>query len=114
MKAMFLFLLAALSGIAHPSDWKEIEGTYAITAENYLDPAPDEPRDSHFRLQLRGRSARDLYAAMKSEPVIDECTGALVKKVGQMQCLYYKESSSYECHFSIDLARQAIVYGVAC
>ncbi len=114
MKPMFLILSVALSGIAHGSDWKQIEGSYAITAENYLDPASDEPRDSHFRIQLRGRSARELYAAMKTQPVVDECTGALAKNLGEMQCLYFKESSSYECHFSIDLARQSIVYGVAC
>jgi len=114
MKPILWISLASFAAIAHSAEWKAIEGIYAITAENYLDPATSEPSDSHFRLQLRGSSARELYAAMKIAPVADECTGALAKNLGEMQCLYFKENASYECHFSINLARQSVEYGVAC
>lgn len=114
--ACFLLIVYAATFTADPAaaDWKAIEGTYAVTAENYLDPSEEEAKDSHIRFQLTGDAARDLYLSMKAAEAIDECTGALAKKVGEMQCLLYENEKKYECHFSIDIMRQAIEYGVAC
>ena len=96
------------------ADWKTVEGTYAITAENYLDPSEDEPKDSHLRLQLSGETAKELYLAMKVAETIDECTGVKAKRIGAMQCLFDESESRHSCHFAIDIARQQIEYGVAC
>lgn len=91
-----LFLLLAASAVnSSAADWKAVKGTYAVTARNYLDPSNDEQRDSHFRLQLSGDAARDLYQAMKVGESRDECTGARAKKVGEMQCLYYRNERKY-------------------
>jgi hypothetical protein len=108
-----VFLMAAALG-AQAAEWKPVEGLYAITARNYLDPAEDEPKDSHLRLQLSGKTARALYAAMKSAAKPDACTGALARSAGAMQCLFFQREKKYECHFSIDIARQKLEYGVAC
>ena len=96
------------------ADWKTVEGTYAITARNYLDPSESEPKDGHLRLQLSGETARDLYLAMKVAETVDECTGARAKQIGDMRCLFDESEKRHACHFAIDLAHQKIEYGVAC
>ncbi len=114
MRTLIIFLLITLSSIAFSADWNKINGLYAVTPENYLDSPKNELKDTHYRFQLTGKSAKNLYAAIKVTPVKDECTNAQAKNIGNMQCLYFKESSSYECHFSINIAEQKIEYGVAC
>ncbi len=110
--AVLVLLGAALPVFA--ADWKPLQGTYAITPENYLDPSDTERKDSHLRVQLTGRSARDLFAAMKVAPVKDECTGGIAKRVGEMKCVHFKEPNRVECSFAIDVMAQKIGYGVAC
>jgi hypothetical protein len=114
MKILVLTLLLASSTFLFASDWKDVTGIYAITPEDYLDPPPTQAPDTHFRLQLTGDSARDLYNAMSVEPIEDECTGGMAKSIQQMKCLYFAGEDSYECHFSINIAEQKIEYGIAC
>jgi hypothetical protein len=114
MKTLVTLLAIFISPVTLSADWRNIDGIYAVTSRGYLDPSEDEQKDSHFRIQLKGKSAKDLYAAMKVKPVIDECTGGMAKNVAEMQCLYFKAGSNYECHFSIDIAKQKVEYGVAC
>jgi hypothetical protein len=111
---LMLFLLVSTVADATAAGWKAVEGTYAVTARNYLDPADEDPKHSHLRFQLTGETAKDLYLAMNVAEKPDECTGATAKQVGEMQCLFHKEEKSYACHFSIDVMRQKIEYGVAC
>lgn len=107
-------LLAASNAAISAADWKPVQGTYAVTAKYYLDPAEDEPKDSHIRFQLSGNTAKDLYVAMKVAERPDECTGAISKTIGEMQCVFYQKEKKYACHFALDVARQKIEYGVAC
>src|SRR5690349_15064748 len=108
-------VVAALMPLAAgAADWKPVKGTYAVTAQNYLDPSEDEPKDSHIRFQLSGETAKDMYLALKVAEKPDECTGATAKQIGEMQCLFYKNEKKYVCHFSLNLAQQKIEYGVAC
>jgi hypothetical protein len=109
--AMGLWAVATLTPAA---DWKPIQGTYAVTPENYLDPPDAERKDSHVRFQLTGRSARDLFAAMKVAPTKDDCTGGWVKRVGDMTCSQFQDKARHECSFSIDVMKQKIEYGLAC
>lgn len=109
-----LVLLAATPHGVFAADWKPLSGTYAVTAENYLDPAPEEPKNSHFRFQLTDSAAKDLYLAIPGNPSFDECTGAQAKSAGELQCLYFKDGARYECAFSIDLIEHKVEYGVAC
>jgi hypothetical protein len=108
-----VFIFSAAFDVAS-ADWKAIRGTYAVTPKNYLDPAQDEPKDSHLRVRLSGETARELYSAMKVAEKPDECTGAIAKQVGAMQCLFYKGEKRYACHFAVDIMQQRIEYGVAC
>ena len=114
MKLLALIFLLATSTLAYAEDWKDLTGIYAITPEDYLDPPRDQKNDSHFRLQLTGDSARDLYNSMSVEPIEDECTGGMAKNIQQMRCLYFASDGTYECHFSINIAEQKIEYGIAC
>jgi len=114
MKLLALTFLLASSTLALAADWKDVTGIYAITAEDYLDPPPEQKENTHFRLQLTGDSAKDLYNAMSVEPIEDECTGGMAKSIQQMRCLYFESDGTYECHFSINIAGQKIEYGIAC
>ena len=114
MRYLTLLLLFLFSQASLSADWKNIEGIYAVTPEMYIDPGENELKDSHFRIQLKGQSAKDLYSAMKTKPVIDECTGGMAKNIINLQCLYFKTTNTYECHFSINIAKQKIEYGVVC
>jgi hypothetical protein len=113
LKAVVLVLLPVSLSVS-AADWKPLSGTYAVTAENYLDPSDEEPKNSHFRLQLSGNAAKDLYRALPGKPVKDLCTGGQAKTSGELRCLYFKEQSAYECAFSIDLLESKVEYGVAC
>ena len=117
------FLLVALVGIGvgighaasvEAAGWAKLEGSYAITARNYLDPGAEERKDSHLRIQLQGSAARDLYRAMRSRDVVDECTKGLTRRQGEMRCTRHIQPERYSCDFAIDLARQRIEYGLAC
>ena len=110
-------LVAALWGclcLAQAADWKPIQGTFAVTSATLIDPADTERKDSHIRIQLTGRTARDLFAAMKAAPVKDECTGGVAKRIGEMQCVQFRAQGRYECSFSVDIMAQKIEYGVPC
>ena len=111
---VLMVLLTSLSLGAHAEQWQPLSGIYAVTAENYLDPAPDEPGNSHFRLQLTGSSARDLYLAIPGDAAFDECTGGQFKASGEVRCVYYVEDELYECAFSINLLEHRLEYGIAC
>jgi hypothetical protein len=111
-KLIFTLLFSAAYSSA--ADWHPITGTYAVTPKYYLDPPPDQKNNSHYRIQITGKSAKDLYNAMTTNPVKDECTGGLAKNIEEMQCLYFKNNDTYECHFSINIAKQKIEYGVVC
>ena len=92
------------------AEWHKISGTYAITARDMVSSV----EDSHLRIQLKGKSAQDLFNAMKVNEKIDECTGGMSKSVGEMECLYFTDTKKYECHFSVDIMRQKIEYGLSC
>ena len=114
MRYILTIILLSFPIIATSSDWKDISGIYAVTAESLIDPGEDDPSNSHYRIQLKGDSAKALFQAMNVEPRIDECTGASAKSIGEMQCLLFENSGTYECHFSINIDEQTIEYGVVC
>ena len=110
MRAILAAISVILSIYANSADWKNLEGIYAVTAKNMVSSV----EDSHYKIQLKGQSAKDLYDSIKVLPQKDDCTGALAKNIGEMQCLYYRGNDKYECHFSINIAEQKIEYGVSC
>lgn len=112
---IYIALFSLLSSFhIEAADWQPIEGIFAITAEHYLDPGSNESQDSHLRFQLEGLTAKELFRAMEVEPYTDDCTDAVAKSIKNMQCLFYPDNHKYQCHFSIDLHKQKIDYGVAC
>lgn len=108
------FLQFILSPLSSANEWGVLEGTYAITGASVIDPVDGEASNSHIRFSLSGETAKRLYDAMKTEAVVDECTEALAKNIGEMQCLFYESGASYECYFSINIASQRVEYGVPC
>lgn len=108
-----ILVIWLLAFTASAADWRSLDGIYALTAENYLDPMPEDGV-SHLRIQFKDETAKDLFEAMGEPTITDQCTGALARSRGAMQCLHHAESSRYECHFSIRLKDQTVDYGVAC
>lgn len=116
-RAPVLALAAVLAGMSTPvtaANWWPLRGAYAVTGAHALNPPPGEPDDTHYRIQLRGASAAALYDHMKVSPVRDPCTGGRLKRIGQMRCVLFPKDHSYECDFSIDIARQRIDRGLSC
>ena len=110
MRALLIIITLTFSFNAYSAEWKDIDGIYAVAAKNMVSPI----EDSHFRIQLKGQSAKDLYNSMKVTPRKIECAGDMAKKIGEMLCLYDKPNKNYECHLSINIAEQKIEYGVSC
>lgn len=108
MRAILVLFLSIISSAALATDWKPLQGVYALTPEPYLGPPTHKPENTHFRVHLTGDSARELYHAVNAEGTIDECSGATSKTLSNIQCLYFKKDDQYECRFSINLRDNTI------
>ena len=109
-----LLLLAVLPVAAW--QYKSLSGQYRIAGKTVVDPPPSEAKDTHLHLALSGAAARDLYNAMKVAPKPDECAGngAMIKTVGDMQCLRSEDGKDFQCSFAIDIANQKITGASVC
>lgn len=110
LMSLFLFPLHAIA----EDNWSQIEGSYALTGSELIDPNPSAPQNTHLRFSLKGKTAQDLYQAMDVDTVIDECSGLPSRSVKDMRCYFEKSDNSYLCDFSIDIAKQEIGYGLSC
>lgn len=110
---LFITTVAFFSTAGHTVESAPLEGTFFVSPESYIDPSPNE-KNTHYRISLKGQSAKELYDLMDSEIQLDQCTGVESKTVGAMQCFLFKNKRGYECHFSIDVKNQKIEYGLAC
>ncbi len=107
-----LLLALLLAGSAEAASWRDINGSYALTGPDMLRSSAAEK--SHFRVQLRGLTARDLYNAMEVEPGVDSCTGGRLKAVGNLRCVYFEKNRNYQCDFALDLGGPTIEVGLPC
>jgi len=113
--AMLLLLSALPEGSLARSEVRRLEGTYYFRGATAIDPPPEEARETHLLLELKGDAARDLYRRMKVRAKPDQCigAGAMSKTIGGMQCTMLSDTK-YSCHFSIELTRQRIQPGLVC
>jgi hypothetical protein len=95
--------------IAASSETKRLEGRFAISTIS-ADPTPQTPRDSHFIVYLEGESAKSLYEAMKVAPRTVACGPRNLqhKIIGGMDCAIDPGTSTYQCGFALDVAKQKI------
>ena len=102
-----LFLALALPA---SSQDRPIAGTYTIGGESLSDPPPGEAKNTHLRLYLTGAAARDLYKALKTKPMADECTGpnAQTKLDRGISCTMQAGGKEFECSLGIDLRTQKL------
>ena len=108
----YALLALLLTGGVEAASWRDINGSYALTGADMMRGGADEK--SHFRLQLRGLTARDLYHAMDVEPGVDDCTGAQMKASGNLRCIYFENTRNYQCDFAVRLAGPSIEVGIPC
>ena len=109
--ALIFFTLSSTYVLAIES--QPLEGSFFVSPQGYIDPSPEE-KNTHYRILLKGQSAKELYDLMESEIKIDRCTEAKSKTVGAMQCFHFENKRGYECNFSIDVENQKIEFGRAC
>ena len=109
--AFIFFTLSSTYVLAIES--QPLEGSFFVSPQGYIDSSPEE-KNTHYRIQLKGQSAKELYDLMESEIKIDRCTEAKSKTVGAMQCFHFENKRGYECDFSIDVENQKIEFGRAC
>lgn len=108
-------LLLLVPGLALASEPKPLEGDYFIAGRTVVDPPADEPRDTHLYLTLRGATARDLYARLKTTPRPFPCVeGAQAKAVGGTLCWVAGKGRRAECVLGINLQTQRVDAGLPC
>jgi len=103
-------------GSASASDYKPLQGTYAVGGATLIDPPESEPQDTHFYVDIEGSAARDLYKALKTKAEVGVCgePGDLTKRNGGVQCTMVRGGKEYHCAFGVELRTQHVVSGVVC
>ena len=98
--AIITLALLIAADPAHSEDSaKPISGTYALGGATLIDPPANEAKNTHLRLYLTGNAARELYAALPTPAVHDECLddGSMTKAVGGTSCTRMEDADVYEC-----------------
>ena len=117
-KALLAVALFAVFCAVPASDfgWKfrDLTGTYALTSENVLYPAPTEKKD-RVVLMLDGDAARDTYQNMVAKEQPDVCGSTMkTKTTGPLQCSWDPDTKEYACAFAILLKNGEAVPAVPC
>ncbi len=111
-----LLCMVLVSSLAIATTYNKLTGVYRIAGETFYDAPENEPKNTHFYIELSGVAAKDLYKTMTVKPSPDDCidNGALTKRVGNMQCTRSADKKTYQCNFGIDVDNQKITNGVIC
>lgn len=94
----------------------KLSGHFMISGENWVDPPPGHPLNTHFYVQLDGESAETLWKALDVEPKEDLCLGdgSKLKEVRNVKCSQSKEGKDTTCYFGVDIEKQKLVNATAC
>ena len=107
--------LVAMYALAEYPGMKSLTGQFDVVGRHPIDPPPDEPPDTHFRVYLTGDAAKTLFEQMKVQAAPVLCgyyPDAREKRIGSMLCS--TENREYECFFAINIQTQIIEGGWAC
>jgi hypothetical protein len=93
-----------------------ISGSYLIGPATQYDAHPNEPI-THFRFEITGESAKNLFESISSEPTInkgcvfenDGCFEYQVKTLGEVMCTLDLLTKSYICSFALNLKTETLV-----
>ena len=115
------FILVAIVGFSIAFAYEEypgmsdLTGQFDITGKTAVDPKPDEPSNTHFRIFLTGEAAKTLYEHMEIKPVTEWCgePEGPVKRIDSMMCIGSPRADGYKCWFAIDIANQDVSGGWA-
>ena len=118
MKQFFILALAVLVcalANAAPATTHSLSGSYEIGGKTLIDPPENEAQDTHFRVYLTGKPAKDLYLAMHVRPVKDECLmdGSITKAIGGTACTKLS-NGAFECSFSVNIKSQRVESASVC
>jgi hypothetical protein len=117
-QASFVVLLGLLVALpaASQDEYRPLAGSYLVGGEPSVDPEPGAPTDTHLQVFLTGSAARDLYRALKTKAVPDECVGpnAHSKFDRGIACTMQADGKEFECSFAVDLRTQKLQANHAC
>ncbi|MDZ7621289.1 MAG: hypothetical protein U5O69_02230 [Candidatus Competibacteraceae bacterium] len=100
----------------HAGDYQPLEGGFMVGGATLIDPSPQAPRNTHYYIQLTGKSAEELYRLIDASAQYDECLddGSMTKQQGAIQCTVSQDKVSHTCYFAIDVNRQILASGAGC
>ena len=107
--------LLATGSMAFAQEVSPLRGEVFIAGKTPVDPAPDEPKNSHAYMTVSGPTALRLYRAMRSPEEANLCeAGKRMKRAGALTCSVSRDGRNATCDFSIDLINGMLDGGRAC
>ncbi|MGE0715395.1 MAG: hypothetical protein AB7P02_08140 [Alphaproteobacteria bacterium] len=96
-------LLAPLPAVAQES--VPLRGEAFVAGRHLVDPPPEEPRDSHAYMVVRGAAAVRMFRGMRAREEEDLCRGKgwRVKRSGGLACALRAGGREGVCDFALDL-----------
>jgi hypothetical protein len=92
-----------------------LTGDVFIAGKTPVDPPPNEPKNSHAYMTVKGSAALRLYRAMRGKEEKDACEeGNRIKRAGSLSCSLAKNGRDATCDFSLDLIKGALDSGRTC
>lgn len=93
-----------------------LRGEALIGGRSLVDPPPDEPRDSHAYLTVKGPAALAMYRRMTAREEANACLGRpwRLKRAGALVCTARTDGREASCDFAIDLRAGALDGGRPC
>ncbi|HEY9256289.1 MAG TPA: hypothetical protein VIP30_17355 [Stenotrophomonas sp.] len=117
MKTQLYLALATtllFSGATVAAEFKKLEGSYALTSESMVDPAPDAKHD-RLVVFIEGSAAKEAYQAMSAPARKNACDAAIrTKTAGGLACSRNLSRDDYQCTVGVLLKSGASVSAVAC
>ncbi len=93
-----------------------INGNVSIAGRHPVDPPPNEAKNTHAYLTLKGQGAVRMYRAMTASAEDDLCRGDgwKIKRAGPLACSASSDGKKAECDFAVELRRGALDPGNPC
>lgn len=101
-----------LSHATLAAEFKKLEGSYALTSESMVDPAPDAKHD-RLVVFIEGSAAKEAYQAMSAPARKNACDAAIrTKTSGGLACSRNLSRDDYQCTVGV-LLKSGVSVGAA-
>ena len=113
---MALIIVAGLPSAGAAVEEFAINGSVYMAGRHPVDPPPNEAKNTHAYLTLKGQGAVRMYRAMTASAEDDLCRGDgwKIKRAGHFACAASSDGKKAECDFAVDLRRGTLDPGNPC